>query len=373
MKLKSLLLGSAAALITLSGANAADAVFAAEPEPTEYVKVCDVYGSGFFYIPGTETCLQISGEVRSQITYNRDPDATATTVLNVRRATAAENAPGAPFTFATTLPDGTPGPRGIALSTVTPAAEDYWSWTWRARLNIDARTETDYGMLRGRIRFNTSGNGAGSAGTTSVDHALISLGGFTIGYGDSTPTTWHGYGFSGANDGHYSFDDAVYAQYVFAANGFSAVVGVQDTDAVLGASGSDAFDPYAGIKYAGSWGNIAGTIIYDNGASEIAWKASAEITAITNLTLKGWYHADNGGTAYVANGATYEWGVGAHYNINSQFGVYAGYSDADAVAADYVTVGAQWRPVSGFLIQPEVNFQSGGDVQEYRLRIVRSF
>jgi hypothetical protein len=47
--------------------RAADAVMAPEPEPVEYVRVCDAYGAGFFYIPGTETCLQISGYVWYQI------------------------------------------------------------------------------------------------------------------------------------------------------------------------------------------------------------------------------------------------------------------------------------------------------------------
>jgi len=64
MNIKSLLLGSAAALIAVSGARAADAVTVAEPEPAEYVKICDVYGAGYFYIPGTETCLRIGGYIR---------------------------------------------------------------------------------------------------------------------------------------------------------------------------------------------------------------------------------------------------------------------------------------------------------------------
>ena len=29
--------------------------------PVDYVRVCDAYGSGYFYIPGTETCLAIGG------------------------------------------------------------------------------------------------------------------------------------------------------------------------------------------------------------------------------------------------------------------------------------------------------------------------
>ena len=67
MNIKSLLLGSAAALVAVTGARAADAVVVAEPEPVEYVRVCDVYGSGFFYLPGTETCLKIGGYVRVDI------------------------------------------------------------------------------------------------------------------------------------------------------------------------------------------------------------------------------------------------------------------------------------------------------------------
>jgi Porin subfamily len=35
-------------------------------EPVDYVRVCDTYGTGFFYIPGTETCLKISGRVGYQ-------------------------------------------------------------------------------------------------------------------------------------------------------------------------------------------------------------------------------------------------------------------------------------------------------------------
>jgi opacity protein-like surface antigen len=66
MNIKSLLLGSVAALVAATGARAADAVVMADPEPVEYVRVCDVYGVGYYYIPGTETCLRIGGYVRYQ-------------------------------------------------------------------------------------------------------------------------------------------------------------------------------------------------------------------------------------------------------------------------------------------------------------------
>lgn len=41
----------------------------AAPQPVEYVRICDAYGSGFYYIPGTDTCLKIGGYVRTDITY----------------------------------------------------------------------------------------------------------------------------------------------------------------------------------------------------------------------------------------------------------------------------------------------------------------
>jgi hypothetical protein len=72
MNIKSLLLGSAAALAAVSGAQAADAIIAAEPEPMEYVRVCDAFGTGYFYIPGTETCLKVGGYVRFEVGFGED-------------------------------------------------------------------------------------------------------------------------------------------------------------------------------------------------------------------------------------------------------------------------------------------------------------
>ncbi len=34
--------------------------FLAEAKPVEYVKVCSLYGAGFYYVPGTDTCLRIT-------------------------------------------------------------------------------------------------------------------------------------------------------------------------------------------------------------------------------------------------------------------------------------------------------------------------
>ena len=59
---KSLLLGTAAGLVAVAGAQAAD--MPVKAAPVQYVKICSLYGDGFYYIPGTDTCLKLGGYLR---------------------------------------------------------------------------------------------------------------------------------------------------------------------------------------------------------------------------------------------------------------------------------------------------------------------
>ncbi|WP_216331042.1 porin [Rhizobium sp. X9] len=150
MNIKSLLIGSAAALAAVSGAQAADAIVAAEPEPLEYVRVCDAFGTGFFYIPGTETCLKFQGYVRFQTDFGRDKKGTS----------------------------------------------DWNSFT-RAQFEVDTRTDTELGALRGFIGFRgNADNGSASSSSVFVDQAFIELGGLKVGKFYS----WWDDGLSGETD-----------------------------------------------------------------------------------------------------------------------------------------------------------------------------
>ena len=64
---KSLLLGTAAGLVAMTGAQAAD--LPVKAKPVQYVKICSLYGAGFYYIPGTDMCLKIGGWVRAEYAY----------------------------------------------------------------------------------------------------------------------------------------------------------------------------------------------------------------------------------------------------------------------------------------------------------------
>src|SRR6516164_8174966 len=65
---KSLLLGSAAGLVAVSAGQAAD--LPVKANPVEYVKVCSLYGAGFYYMPGTDMCIKIGGYVRAEAGYH---------------------------------------------------------------------------------------------------------------------------------------------------------------------------------------------------------------------------------------------------------------------------------------------------------------
>jgi Porin subfamily len=65
---RTLLLGSVAGLLAAGGAQAAD--LPVKAKAVEYVRICSAYGAGFFYIPGTDTCIKFSGYVRADVGFN---------------------------------------------------------------------------------------------------------------------------------------------------------------------------------------------------------------------------------------------------------------------------------------------------------------
>ncbi|ARO29413.1 porin outer membrane protein RopA 1 [Rhizobium sp. NXC14] len=148
MNIKSLLLGSAAALAVVSGAQAADAIVAAEPEPVEYVRVCDAYGTGYFYIPGTETCLKIEGYIRFQVNVGEDV-----------------------------------------------GGDSDWDAVTRGQVQFTAKSDTEYGPLTGVIVMQFNADNATDQ-EAKLDSAYLDVAGFRAGLFYS----WWDDGLSGETD-----------------------------------------------------------------------------------------------------------------------------------------------------------------------------
>ena len=217
---KSLILGSAAGLIAMSGAQAAD--LPVKAKAVEYVRICSLYGAGFFYIPGTDTCIKLGGYLRVDTTFNG-------TVY------------GGPLYNG----DGGQGNR----------FRDYFVSRSRMALTVDTRTATEYGVVRtfgqADFQFNNFGtsnpsNSIGTAtglnanllstaggGYVAVEMVFIQFAGFTFGKSASAyATPWNGYP---GNNNSFLMGGADYVtgvnniQYTAQfGNGVSGTIGLDD-------------------------------------------------------------------------------------------------------------------------------------------------
>jgi hypothetical protein len=155
MKCSSFYIAMVLCLSSMSGSYAADVPSLQAKPAVDYVRVCSTHGAGFFYIPGTDSCLRVSGLARAGLRY----------VEPVSRA------------------------------------QDTIGFSTLARINLDARTSTSFGTLRAYVRFEMErSTGAfndlfsqedddtlgqpirgGIENDAEVDVAYIEFGGFTAG------------------------------------------------------------------------------------------------------------------------------------------------------------------------------------------------
>jgi hypothetical protein len=150
---RSLILGSVAGLAAMTGAHAAD--LPVKAKPVEYVKICSLYGSGFYYIPGTDTCVRIGGQIRAEVSFLGRGNGDASWMVN-----------------------------GDGLATRTRDRDVFFTRS-RVYTNVDTRTQTSFGTLRtfSVVRAELAGpTGLGAAaGAINIDTGVIQWGGFSIG------------------------------------------------------------------------------------------------------------------------------------------------------------------------------------------------
>ena len=107
------------------------------------MKVCSAYGAGFFFIPGTDTCLRIGGYVRIEYDNRKDVATGAT---------------------------------GLSASTA--------GWYTRGVITTDARTATPYGTVQAYIQARAVQSGSGTMHQDthgSIEAAYVRFAGFTFG------------------------------------------------------------------------------------------------------------------------------------------------------------------------------------------------
>ncbi|TDW27792.1 porin-like protein [Rhizobium azibense] len=277
MNIKSLLLGSAAALAVVSGAQAADAIVAAEPEPVEYVRVCDAYGTGYFYIPGTETCLKIEGYIRFQTD----------------------------FTFGDLADNG--------------GGED-WSARTRGQVAFTAKSDTEYGPLTGVIvyqanfRPNGVANSQADQDNTVIDEAYIDIAGFRVG----KFVNWWDADFSGETEVINNNTNFNAIRYQYDSGDFYAGIAVEEltrTGGVLddldNGGNNVGIDAAVGGKFGAISWELLGGYDLDRADGAVRGIIYADIGPGT-FGLAGVYAS--GPSDYYDNG---EWAIAAQYAVKA--------------------------------------------------------
>lgn len=193
MKLKTLFLGTAAAFAVTGGAQAADLALAVEP--IDYVKVCDAFGTGYAYIPGTDVCLKIGGYAQMDIWFY-DNDRVGN-YFNVSNAIAeqlnGENITGDP------LIDNNP-----AIAAQVYAADNYsqsWEFTSEYGVNFTAKSMSDLGPIVTFFEFRGKSNnydGTAVYQNAYLDSGYGAIGPVMFGYTTSTFDPGGGYTYDGA-------------------------------------------------------------------------------------------------------------------------------------------------------------------------------
>src|ERR1700730_11024195 len=258
--IKTLVLGSAAGLLAMGGAQAAD--LPVKAKAVEYVRICSLYGAGFFYIPGTDTFIKLGGYVRADTTFNG----------SIQDQPAWSGDLGQQNRY-----------------------RDYLATRARLALTVDTRPATEYGVVRpcgqGDFTFDTLGSSSFNptvlntnlgnniplntpgSGTVVVENLFIQFAGFTFGKPSSAyATPWHGY-LGGQNSsyllgGHDSVTGGNNSQYTAQFdNGESGPIGRDDPTVYnrtsvfnlnvgLTSTGGVSGNAYAGVHAPDVVGNI---------------------------------------------------------------------------------------------------------------------
>lgn len=268
---KSLLLGSAAGLIAVAGAQAAD--LPVKAKAVEYVKICSLYGVGYYYIPGTDTCIKIGGYVRLEAYHNEAGGLYA---------------------------------EGTQQGAFTRHSATY-AMQARFRMSADVRTQTEYGTLRSYFAFglnalNNPGGAFETAGPTiavAMERAFIQFAGFTLGRSDTFFAFYNGaayglvpFGFDGSS-GPSGLNVAAYTWQF--GNGLSATFSVEDQIAHsagivdLGRGGSTAGVMGSNLFAGNAGGDQEGQRIPDmvgNLRVDQAWGSAQIMGALHNVGVR---------------------------------------------------------------------------------------
>ncbi|HVU39426.1 MAG TPA: porin, partial [Xanthobacteraceae bacterium] len=114
------------------------------------MKVCSLYGAGFYYMPGTDMCIKIGGWVRSEVSWGVNGNSTT---------------------------------GSFASDYNNRYTNNFWTRE-RGYITADAREQTAYGVARGYIAVGVASQNQGNevpSAQANMNRAFVQWAGFTAG------------------------------------------------------------------------------------------------------------------------------------------------------------------------------------------------
>ena len=333
MNSRAFLIGAGSSIFLPCTAMAADAIVAAEPGALEYVRVCDAFGEGYFYIPGTETCLKFGGYLRVDI---------------------AGGDPNDQDTF--------PGGGGD-------------SWFTRSRMNfrISTATDTEYGALKtyAETEFERDDN---TDVVTDLEIGTIELAGFLVGYVDTLYTAFTGDAGNTIND-YYDVNYGDFHQtqirYTYdPGNGFMAAISLEDDSDPSSSGVDDADEPddnyvpdiIAAVGYVTDPFKARLVGAYDSSmeAGAIKLRLDGTIGDLSVFAMGGWNTDGDRVNNYAQwDGAWAAW-IGASYVLTEKATINASMNFDEGGDVEGA-LNIAYAIVPGFEIIPELDFRNKMD------------
>jgi hypothetical protein len=294
---KSLLLGSAAGIVAVSGAQAAD--LPVKAKAVEYVRICSLYGKGFFYLPGSnDVCLSITGFVRAQIYYADGYNAASST----------------PTQFG--------APQG---ADVRAGANNALNLRARYMMTFDSRAQTAYGTLRAVATAGFTYEGTPSATGAYANRGFIQIAGFTMGRAVSffdfysTPSVSYVSGVTGNDVGDGGW--LVFGYTAQFGGGWSASIALEEIrrTTVINAVAANplSLTVLGGALYTNSYVQARMPDIVGNLRWDQAW-GSMQLQVALHDVASGYYGTGAGLAANGHPGNEIGWAIGG--GVNLRFG-----------------------------------------------------
>ena len=258
----SFLMASAATLAVVSSAGAAD-LPSRKAAPATYVKVCDAYGSGFFYVPGSDTCVKLAGRVRVEPAWI----STAT----IMHPPVIGNGQAGTNTHAYTINPGTGATNVGTMAVTSGSAYDSTGIHTRGIIMLESRTPTSMGVVRtstwlravnenGLFSSNYIRNRLVGQNSESItlENAFVQWAGFTAGRAKENFTFLPGTGYIFTRRAGFAsgIPQLTYTQ-VFG-GGLSATIAIEDK---VGLNSAMAPHSLGGIGAAGGVGSRGGVVV----------------------------------------------------------------------------------------------------------------